>query len=123
MVRANLVATVHSVHSRVARKGFTSQHAPQVTGQLFSDIDEPLYSCGLLESGDNVVGVLGGDWRGSAEKLSAPPRFRAVAVSGTTASKIYMRQSAPPCSRKSAVRGGIFGSSASGAQPADRAEV
>ena len=52
--------------------------------QLFSDIDEPLYSCGLLESGDDVVGVLGGDWRGSAEKLSAPPRFRAVAVSGTS---------------------------------------
>ena len=52
--------------------------------QLFSDIDEPLYSCGLLESGDDVVGVLGGDWRGSAEKLGEPPRFRAVAVSDTS---------------------------------------
>ena len=47
--------------------------------QLFSYIDEPLYSCGLLASGDDVV-----DWRGTAEKLGEPPRFRAVAVSGTS---------------------------------------
>src|SRR5258708_37522104 len=42
-----------------------------------------------------------------------------------TASEIYMRQSEPPCSRKSAVPRGIFGSLASsnGAQPIDRAEV
>src|SRR5258708_12611464 len=48
-----------------------------------------------------------------------------VADIGVTASEIYMRQSEPPCSRKSAVPGGIFGSLASsnGAQPIDRAEV
>jgi hypothetical protein len=42
-----------------------------------------------------------------------------------TASEIYMRQSEPPCSRKSAVPEGIFGSLASsnGAQPIVRAEV
>jgi hypothetical protein len=44
---------------------------------------------------------------------------------GITASKIYIRRSTPPCSRKSAVPGGIFGSLASpiGAQPTDLAEV
>jgi hypothetical protein len=42
-----------------------------------------------------------------------------------TTSEIYMRQSEPPYSRKSAAPGGIFGSLASsnGAQPIDRAEV
>ena len=66
--------------------------------------------------------------------LASRPRFRAVAVSstssrtqstgGVTAPEIYMRQSEPPCSRKSAVPGGIFGSLApsNGAQPI-RAEV
>src|SRR6266851_7407654 len=49
----------------------------------------------------------------------------AQSAGGVTASEIYMRQSEPPCSRKSAVPGGIFGSLASsnGAQPIDRAEV
>ena len=63
------------------------------------------------------------------------PRFRAAAVSafpsrtqsmgGFTASDIYMRQSEPPCSRKSAVPRGIFGSLASsnGAQLMELAEV
>ena len=72
---------------------------------------------------------------GAVEKLGEPPRFRAVAVSaflprtqsagGFTASDIYMRQSEPPCSRKSAVPRGIFGSLASsnGAQPMERAEA
>jgi hypothetical protein len=67
--------------------------------------------------------------------LASRPGYRAVAVSstastraiqgGVTASEIYMRQSEPPCSRKSAVPGGIFGSLAwsNGAQPIDRAEV
>src|SRR5258708_21339617 len=55
-----------------------------------------------------------------------PMRGKAdVADIGVTASEIYMRQSEPPCSRKSAVPRGIFGSLASsnGAQPIDRAEV
>src|SRR5439155_24912835 len=72
---------------------------------------------------------------GAVEKLGEPPRFRAVAVSaflpahnprgGFTASDIYVRQSEPPCPRKSAVPRGIFGSLASsnGAQPMERAEV
>src|SRR5437899_2469494 len=72
---------------------------------------------------------------GAVEKLGEPPRFRAVAVSaflpctrsagGFTGSDIYMRQSEPPCSRKSVVPRGIFGSLASpnGAQPMERAEV
>ena len=55
-----------------------------IAASFFSNIDEPLYSCGLLESGDDVVGVLGGDWRDSPVKLREPPRFRAVAVSGTS---------------------------------------
>src|SRR5664279_1107426 len=73
--------------------------------------------------------------RHGREAWRAAPRYRAVAVSstsstrairgGVTASEIYMRQSEPPCSRKSAVPGGIFGSLAwsNGAQPIDRAEV
>ena len=54
--------------------------------QLFSDINEPLYSCGLLESGDDVVGVLVAEATGGARQrtLAEPPRFRAVAVSGTS---------------------------------------
>src|SRR6516225_1199218 len=101
--------------------------------QLFSDINEPLYSCGLLESGDDVVGVLdrGGDWRGSAEKLGEPSRFRAVAVSGTSSphtirgrcycvKNLYATISATILAKISSA-GGIFGSSASGAQPTDRA--
>ena len=50
--------------------------------QLFSDIDEPLYSCGLLESGDDdVIGVLVAEATGGARQrsLAEPPRFRAVA--------------------------------------------
>jgi hypothetical protein len=60
--------------------------------------------------------------RGCCEQALRP---RAQSEGGVTASEIYMRQSEPPCSRKSAVPGGIFGSLASsnGAQPIDRAEV
>ena len=66
------------------------------------------------------------------EAWRAAPGFRAVAVSSTssphtirgrvTASEICMRQSEPPCLRKSAVPEGIFQSLASsnGAQPIDR---
>src|SRR5258705_10006245 len=74
--------------------------------------------------------------RGTAEKLGEPPQVPRGCCEqhfvpahnprgGVTASEIYMRQSEPPCSRKSAVPGGIFGSLASsnGAQPIDRAEV
>ena len=72
---------------------------------------------------------------GAVEKLGEPLRFRAAAVSsflsrtqstgGFTASDIYMRQSEPPCSQKSAVPRGIFGSLASsnGAQLMELAEV
>src|SRR5262245_25225237 len=49
----------------------------------------------------------------------------AQSASGVTASEIYMRQSEPQCSRKSAVPGRIFRSlvSSNDAQPIDRAEV
>src|ERR1700757_5184017 len=56
------------------------------------------------------------------ERLRAAAlRPRTQSAGGVTASAIYMRQSELPCSRKSAVPGGIFGSLASsnGAQPID----
>jgi hypothetical protein len=75
--------------------------------------------------------------RGTAEKLGEPPPGTARGCceqhfvpardprAVVTASEIYMLQSEPPCSRKSTVPVGIFGSLASsnGAQPIDRAEV
>ena len=53
--------------------------------QLFSYIDEPLYSCGLLASGDDVVEVLVAEATGGARRRSlARPRFRALPASGTS---------------------------------------
>jgi hypothetical protein len=66
-------------------------------------------------------------WRAAAGPRGCCGRhfFPAQSASGVTASETYMRQSEPPCSRKSAAPRGIFGSLASsnGAQPIDRAEV
>ena len=74
MVRANLVATVHSVHREWPERASRASMRRKSRRQLFSDIDEPLYSCGLLESGDDVVGVLVAEATGGARQRSLARR-------------------------------------------------
>src|SRR5258708_27649368 len=64
-------------------------------------------------------------WRAAPGSARFSTSSRTQSTGGVTAPEIYMRQSEPPCSRKSAVPEGIFGSLASsnGAQPINRAEV
>lgn len=65
-------------------------------------------------------------WRAITRDCCEQRYFTRTQFAGAvTASEINMRQSVPPCSRKSAVPKSIFRSSASsnGAQPIDRAEV